>query len=89
LQFKLEPYEFFSQIEGYEGVTHFQVYGVEIRALSAITFHTNLKRVHGPYGGGKELNFTHFQSSVGKIVGFFGHTGSIVDQLGVFMSHVL
>ncbi len=89
LQFSLQPYEFLTQIEGYHGVTHFHVHGVAIRALTAITFHTNLKKVHGPYGGGKEPNFIHFQSSVGKIVGFLGHTGNVVDQLGVFMSHDL
>ncbi len=61
-------------------MTHVEAHGLAICALTAITFHTNLKKVHGPYGGGKELNFTHFQSSVGKIVGFFGHTGDIVDH---------
>jgi hypothetical protein len=89
LQFSLEAYEFITQIEGYHGITHFHVVGVAIRALTAITFHTNLNKVHGPYGAEKELNFTHFQSSVGKIVGFLGRTGDIVDQLGVFMSHDL
>ncbi len=84
LQFSLEPYQFLTQIEGYHGVTHFGIH-----ALTGITFHTNLKKVRGPYGGGKEPNFTHFQSSVGKIVGFFGKTGDVVDQLGVFMSHDL
>jgi len=86
LQFLLEPYKFLTQIEGYYGVTDFEVHGVAIQALSEITFHTNLKKVHGPYGGGKEPNFTHFQSSVGKIVGFLGYTGQVVNQLGVFMS---
>jgi len=86
LQFLLEPYEFLMQIEGYYGVTHFEAHGVAVQALSAITFHTNLKKVHGPYSGGKEPNFTHFQTSLGKIVGFFGKTGDIVDQVGVFMS---
>jgi hypothetical protein len=89
LQFSLDPYEFLTQIEGYYGITHFYVHEVAIPALTAITFHTNLKKVHGPYGGGKEPNFTHFQSSVGKIVGLFGSTGSIVDQIGVFVSHDL
>ncbi|KAH8950296.1 hypothetical protein BDL97_10G077600 [Sphagnum fallax] len=88
-KFLLEPYEFLTQIEGYEGVTHFTIGVVGIPALTGITFHTNLEKVHGPYGGGKEPNFTHFQTSVGKIVGFFGKTGDIVDQLGVFMSHDL
>jgi hypothetical protein len=86
LQFSLEPYEFLTQIEGYYGVTHFTIGEVGIPALTGITFRTNLEKVHGPYGGGKELNFTHFQTSVGKIVGFFGKAGQIVDQLGVFMS---
>ncbi|CAM6064853.1 unnamed protein product [Sphagnum tenellum] len=85
-KFWLEPYEFLTQVEGYYGVTHFIVGGVGIPALTGITFRTNLEKVHGPYGGGKEPNFTHFQTSVGKIVGFFGKTGDIVDQLGVFMS---
>jgi hypothetical protein len=89
LQFSLEPYEFLTQIEGYYGVTHLKVHGHALQALTGITFHTNLQKVHGPYGGGKEPNFTHFQTSVGKIVGFFGKAGDIVDQLGVFMSHDL
>ncbi len=89
LQFFLQRNEFLTQIEGYSGVTHYQAHGVPVHALTAITFHTSLKKVHGPYGGGKEPNFTHFQSSVGKIVGFLGRTGEIVDQLGVFMSHDL
>ncbi|CAK9195054.1 unnamed protein product [Sphagnum troendelagicum] len=88
-KFLLEPYEFLTQVEGYEGVTHYRKLNGDVaRALSAVTFHTNLKKV-GPYGGGKEPNFTHFQTSVGKIVGFFGKTDEIVDQLGVFMSHGL
>jgi hypothetical protein len=68
----LEPYEFSTQVEVYEGVTHHQkANGDVVQALSVVMFHTNLEKVHGPYGGGKEPNFTHFQSSVGKIVGFF------------------
>jgi len=47
LQFLLEPYEFLTQIEGYYGVTHFEVHGLAIQAPSAIMFHTNLKKVHG------------------------------------------
>jgi len=74
------------QVEGYYGVNYRKVDGVLIQALLAITFHTNLKKVHGPYGGGEEPNFTHFRSFVGKIVGFLGHVGFVVDQLGVFMS---
>jgi hypothetical protein len=86
LQFSLQPYEFLTQVEGYYGVNYWRLDGVSVQTLSAITFHTNLEKVHGPYGGGEEPNFTHFQSSIGKIVGFLGYTGSVVDQLGVFMS---
>ncbi len=85
MQFSLDPYEFLTQIEGYYGDSHFTMNGV---AITEITFHTNLKKVHGSYGG-KKPHFTHFQTSVGKIVGFVGNTGDIVDQLGVFMSHDL
>jgi len=89
LQFSLEPYEFLTQIEGYHGVTHLPIGGVGIPGLTGITFRTNLQKVYGPYGGGKEPNFIPFQTSVGKIVGFFGKTGQIIDQLGVFISHDL
>ncbi len=61
LQFLLEPYEFLTPVEGYEGVSHYRANGDAVQALSAIMFHTNLKKVHGPYGGGKEPNFTHVQ----------------------------
>ncbi len=89
LQFSLQPHEFLTQVEGYEGITHYH-HGTHerVRGVSAITFHTNLK-TYGPYGGGKEPNFAHFQSSVGRIVGFCGSSGSIVDSIGVFVSHDL
>ncbi len=86
LQFLLDPSEFLTQVEGYYPLNNQIVNGVLIRALSAITFHTNLKKVHGPYGGGEEPNFTHFQSSVGKIIGFLGKSSYVVHSLGVFMS---
>ncbi|KAH9533012.1 hypothetical protein CY35_18G028700 [Sphagnum magellanicum] len=89
LQFSLQPHEFLTQVEGYEGITHYH-HGTHerVRGVSGITFHTNLK-TYGPYGGGKEPNFAHFQSSVGRIVGFCGSSGSIVDSIGVFVSHDL
>ncbi|KAH9550464.1 hypothetical protein CY35_10G073800 [Sphagnum magellanicum] len=85
-KFLLDPSEFLTQVEGYYPLHYQIVNGVLIRALSAITFHTNLKKVHGPYGGGEEPNFTHFQSSVGKIIGFLGKSSYVVHSLGVFMS---
>ncbi len=88
LQFLLELYEFLTQVEGY-GVTLLKSkWGCSSSTISSNVF-TNLKKVHRPYGGGKELNFTHFQSSVGKIVGFLGKISSVVDSPGVFMSHDL
>ncbi len=87
MQFSLQPHEFLTQVEGYEGIIHYR-YRERVRGVSAITFHTNLK-TYGPYGGGKEPNFTHFQSSVGRIVGFFGASGLVVDSIGVFVTHDL
>ncbi len=86
MQFSLQPHEFLTQVEGYEGIIHHRY--ERVRGVSAITFHTNLK-TYGPYGGGKEPNFTHFQSSVGRIVGFFGSSGLVVDSIGVFVTHDL
>ncbi len=89
MQFSLQPHEFLTQVEGYEGIINYRYRTHErIRGLSAITFHTNLK-TYGPYGGGKESTFTYFQSSVGRIVGFFGSSGSVVDSIGVFVTHDL
>jgi len=48
-KFSLDPYEFLTQVEGYYGVFQ-RRYVDPVPVLSAITFHTNLKRVHGPYG---------------------------------------
>ncbi|CAM6040512.1 unnamed protein product [Sphagnum compactum] len=88
-KFSLQPHEFLTQVEGYEGLTHYKLENHKrVRGVSGITFHTNLK-AYGPYGGGKEPNFTHFQSSIGRIVGFFGSSGSLVDSIGVFVSHDL
>jgi hypothetical protein len=89
LQFSLQPHEFLTQVEGYEGVINYRYRTHErIRGVSAMTFHTNLK-TYGPYGGGNEPTFTHFQSSVGRIVGFFGSSGLVVDSIGVFVTHDL
>jgi hypothetical protein len=89
LQFSFQPHEFLKQVEGYEGITHYELQNhKQVWGVSGITFHTNLK-TYGPYGGGKEPNFTHFESSIGKIVGFFGSFASIVNSIGVFVRHNL
>jgi hypothetical protein len=86
-KFSFQPHEFLTQVEGYEGITHYVLRSHKrVRGVSGITFHTNLK-AYGPYGGGKEPNFTHFQSSIGRIVGLFGSASRIVDSIGVFVSH--
>ncbi len=87
LQFSFQPHEFLKQVEGYQGITHYELRNHKrVRGVSGITFHTNLK-TYGPYGGGKEPNFTHFESSIGRIVGVFGSSAAIVDSIGVFVSH--
>ncbi len=89
MQFSFQPHEFLTQVEGYEGITHYELVNHKrVWGVSGITFHTNLK-AYGPYGGGEEPNFTHFQSSIGRIVGFFGSSASIVDSIGVFVSRDL
>jgi hypothetical protein len=57
-----------------------QVVGTSERYVNSICFVTN-KNTYGPFGGsGGEA----FESPAdGVVVGFFGRSGSIIDQLGV------
>jgi hypothetical protein len=53
-------------------------------AITCITVHSNIG-TYGPYGRNHEGD-TPFKSDIGKIVGFWGRSGTCIDQLGVFMA---
>lgn len=49
--------------------------------IRSLTFHTN-KRIHGPYGEEQVTTFS-YSSVGGKIVGFYGRSGTYLDAIGV------
>lgn len=70
------PEEFVTKISGYFGQ-----YG-PFKVLISLTFHTNQRKL-GPCGA--EVG-PSFETEVGgKIVGFFGSSGDLVDSIGVYM----
>jgi hypothetical protein len=82
-----ERHEFLTQVEGYHGITKASwmdplFFGPNSYALTSIRFHTNLK-VYGPYGGTKSgKHLVKFKSIVGRILGFVGCCGGVIDKLG-------
>jgi hypothetical protein len=54
-----------------------------VTCVTSITFKTNVKH-YGPYGNRKPGDQS-FTSSSGKILGFWGCSGQVVDRLGVFI----
>jgi hypothetical protein len=81
VQIKLNyPSEYLQQIEGSYDETPFWFRGQRIIGITSITFKSNF-RAYGPYGKhGKDI----FKSESGKIVGFWGGSGSTLDAIGVF-----
>jgi hypothetical protein len=81
VQVKLNyPSEYLRQIEGSYDEYTFVVGGQHIIGITSITFKSNF-RAYGPYGKhGKDI----FKSESGKIVGFWGGCGSVLDSIGVF-----
>ncbi|CAM6041027.1 unnamed protein product [Sphagnum compactum] len=74
------PDEYLQQIEGSYGAVPVGLRGKHIKGISSITFKSNF-RAFGPYGKhGKDI----FKSESGKIVGFWGGCGDLLDSIGVF-----
>ncbi len=78
------PDEYLQQIEGFSGIIPGIVVGnTPVTGISSITFKSNIQS-YGPYGTGGEIYFT---SGIGKIVGFWGRSGMVLDQIGVFIAN--
>ena len=59
------------------------MYGHTSPVVTSLTFTTNQK-TYGPYG---DVNpATAFRTDYGKVVGFFGRCGHLIDAIGVLMS---
>jgi hypothetical protein len=51
-----------------------------VSGLTSLTIRTN-EKTHGPFGGESETKFT---SDDGRIIGFYGRSGMVLDQIGCF-----
>ncbi len=84
------PSEFLMQIEGWFGIsseviTRSSDGGTNpVTCVKSLTFRTN-RKTYGPYGN-SGAHDTQFKSDTGKILGFYGRSGMVIDALGVFMA---
>ncbi|KAK1263468.1 hypothetical protein QJS04_geneDACA009519 [Acorus gramineus] len=54
------------------------------RLIKSLTFYTNVGTKYGPYG---TQDGTFFSSSTNdEIVGFFGRSGDLLDEIGIYVS---
>ncbi|KAL6595705.1 hypothetical protein ACP70R_048045 [Stipagrostis hirtigluma subsp. patula] len=61
-----------------------EVYGTVERNVKSLTMITNTGDVYGPFGdpaAGKEF---HVPVKEGSIVGFFAHSGSVINAVGIY-----
>lgn len=58
---------------------------VDLYCVVSLTIHTNLES-YGPFGDEtKCVSGHHFKSGTGKVVGFVGAGGALLDKLGVWI----
>ena len=77
------PVEYITQIEGWFGITTATVGSNAVEGLTSLTIRTN-ERTHGPFGG--DSGKTKFKSDEGQIIGFYGRSGLLIDQIGCFIA---
>ncbi|KAF4379647.1 hypothetical protein F8388_023664 [Cannabis sativa] len=74
------PSEFLTSISGtygyYNGMT----------VILALSFTTNLQKIHGPFGCEFGSTFSHPIQGTGAIVGFHGKSGHFIDSIGIYIS---
>lgn len=79
-QLNLASDEYITEIDGSYGVPN--ISGWTATEITQITIRTN-HGTYGPYGDGGGTLFAMAAPAGNEIVGFFGHAGIFVDQLGV------
>lgn len=82
LQITLAADEFITKVSGYIDAVHWATDNV-IRSLK---FQSNI-REYGPYGPEVGNPFTFTVNPGYKIIGFFGRSGSNLDEIGVHVAH--
>uniref|UniRef100_A0ACD5XA90 Uncharacterized protein n=1 Tax=Avena sativa TaxID=4498 RepID=A0ACD5XA90_AVESA len=79
-EIKFEPLEILQGVQGTVGPL-----GELPNVITSLTFATNHCRAYGPYGQGGGTPFNAPAEKDGCIVGFFGHAGSCLESLGVYV----
>lgn len=77
LQINLHPNEYITSVKGHYG--YYNVFNV----VKSLTFVTNLQ-TYGPYGREEGVPF-HLPAHDGKIIGFHGKSGRLVDAIGTYV----
>jgi len=78
----VELSEYITHISGYVSKTHIDVLGpgiAPIVVVASLTIHTNIKS-YGPFG---DERGEPFASEKGRVIGFHGGSGYVLDSLGV------
>jgi Jacalin-like lectin domain len=77
LQINLHPNEYLTSVKGYYG----DYVGFEV--VMSLSFETNLQ-TYGPYGREEGVPF-HLPTHGGKIIGFHGRSGQLIDAIGTYV----
>nr|XP_009406552.1 PREDICTED: protein GOS9-like [Musa acuminata subsp. malaccensis] len=77
-QFQLREREYIKCISG-----HVKDFG-GTRCVSQLTFVTNLRKTHGPFGQGGGVAFS-VPVAEGRIIGFFGNAEKYLNALGIYL----
>lgn len=81
---KFEEFEFITHISGYVSQRDMQISrkNVTMDVIVSLTIHTNIKS-YGPFG---DKEGEPFASATGRVIGFHGRCGVLLDSLGVVIS---
>ncbi|KAM0887983.1 hypothetical protein ACQ4PT_028637 [Festuca glaucescens] len=77
---KFDPLELLKGVHGTVGP-----FGELPNVITSLTFATNHARAYGTFGQGGGTRFNAPAEKDGCIVGFFGHAGSCLESLGVYL----
>jgi hypothetical protein len=84
VQIELSAGEYLTAVEGTTG--HFG-HSPGVVVVTSLTFRTSRGKTYGPYGGSGTGTATPFSvpAASGCIVGFWGHSGRLLDAIGVYI----
>ncbi|GMN63963.1 hypothetical protein TIFTF001_033022 [Ficus carica] len=82
IQINLDPDEYIVKVSGHIGCSKLAQRTEVVRSL---TFKTSKQKTYGPYGTAEGTPFD-FPIEKGKLVGFKGASGDLLDAIGFYVS---